>query len=59
MTEGQKAVWIPTRVTGCRTLDRSVARHNMEKRGFRKIRKKNGSNKSTNSVFARYWRQYA
>ena len=73
MTEGKKAIWRPTRVTGSRKIDRSVAQHKMKQQGMRKINKPNmyraesatvGSSpgrgsKRSGSVFADRWRQFA
>ena len=73
MTEGKKAVWKPTRVTGNRKIDRAVAQHAMKKLGMRKINQPNSyraetttvgsspgrGSKRSGSVFSEKWRQYS
>ena len=71
MTEGTKVVWKPTRLTGCRKLDRMVAHHNMKKDGYHKMNKKHRNSitgvgmsggrgsKRSGSVFSTHWREYA
>lgn len=44
-----KKVWKPTRLTGVRKIDRSVAKYNMEKAGFTHI----------NDRMSKLWRNYA
>lgn len=44
-----KKEWKPTRLTGVRKIDRSVAKYNMEKAGVTKV----------NSKLSRLWRDYA
>lgn len=44
-----------TRVTGNRKLDRSVAKHNMEKAGYTRLNK---NKKYGGSVFSKNWRSF-
>ena len=46
---GTKKEWKPTRLTGVRKIDRSVAKYNMEKAGFNHINKR----------MSKLWRDYA